>query len=125
MLPKSDFDLSLVYAALFLMGRPAQMEYVDVGGLHGIPLALLPVPPRSCPPRRGADRETDEAGVRLSRDQRHAPRQDFRGLLPDSRAAPSKLDMEERVRRAKATWVERKRHALLPEGRALDGHQAP
>lgn len=122
MLPKSDFDLSLVYAALFLMGRPAQIEYVDVAACTEFRWP--------CYQYRLVHALHDEAPTerltKLVSDYRATsdalPDRIFEAYFQLLGLHPSKLGMEERVRRAKATWVERKRHALLPEGRALDGH---
>lgn len=120
-LPKGDFDVHLVYAAMFLIGRKTEIVFCDeetngasrwacyqarlVHALHDAPAS--------------------DALVALT--DRHLAEND---KLPDDifeiyfqllGLRPSKLELEERVRRAKSTWAERKRSEDIPEGRALDG----
>lgn len=122
LLPKSSFDLSLVYAALFLMREPTRIDYVDVDACleHRWPAyqyrlvnALHDVAPTERLTKLvDGNLETYDA----------LPERIFESYFQLLGLRPSKLDMEERVRRAKATWVERRREPLAPEGRALDGH---
>lgn len=122
LLPKSGYDLSLVYAALFLMGRKAQIDYVDVDACtefrwpayqYRLVHALHDVEP--------TERLTKLMDGYLEKNDA-LPEKIFESYFQLLGLRPSKLDMEERVRRAKTTWVERRREALAPEGRALDGH---
>ncbi len=123
-LPKSDFDLTPVYAAMFLMGRSASVEFGDE---HTYGENRRP-----CYERRLVlalhDQEPSERLVALV--DRHLAENDelldriFETYFQLLGLRPSKLDMEERVRRAKSTWVERKRDELIGAGRPLDGHGA-
>ena len=122
LLPKDDLDLSLVYAALFLMGRPAGIDYVDVAACtefrwpayqYRLVNALHDVAP--------TERLTKLVDGYLATNNA-LPDKIFEAYFQLLGLRPSKLDMEERVRRARSTWVERRREALAPEGRPLDGH---
>lgn len=121
-LSKSVFDLSLVYAALFLMGRTAEITYVDE--------ALCREFRWPCYQYRLVhalhDEEPSEELVALTdkhlKGNHELPDRLFETYFQLLGLMPTKLDAEEQVRRAKTTWAERKREQLMPAGRALDGH---
>lgn len=121
-LSKSGFDLSLVYAALFLMGRTAQIDYVDAVACNDFrwpcyQYRLVHALHDEAP----TERLTKLVDGHLAKND-ELPDKIFEAYFQLLGLRPSKLDMEERVRRARSTWVERKRDALSPEGRSLDGH---
>lgn len=121
-LPKGDFDLSLTYAAMFLMGQSAPIEFFNEETYAelrwpGYQCRLVHILLDQAPSER-LEKLTD----RHLAENDELPDRTFETYLQLLGLHPSKLDMEERVRRARATWVERKRHVLAHEGRALDGH---
>lgn len=121
-LSADGFDMSPVYAAMFLMGQRASLTYLDT--------ASYETKRRACYQSRIVhalhDREPGPALAKLV--DSHLARNDelperifdAYGQLLGLR--PSKMDVEERVLRAKSTWAERKREELATGGPAWDGH---
>lgn len=121
-LPKSDFDLSPVYAAMFLMGQRAHIEYFSEEAFRAsrwlcyqgrIVHALH-------------DQVPDDDVLKLV-DKHLAENDELPERIYEAYAQlfglrPSKMDEEDRVMRAKSTWAERKRHELVPGGPPWDGH---
>ena len=121
-LPKDDFDLSLTYTAMFLMGRSPPLELFSESAFEDsrwacyqcrLVHALYDQPP--------SERLAALTDKHLAENDA-LPDRIFEAYFQLLGLRPSKLDMEERVRRARATWVERKRGEVIAEGRPLDGH---
>jgi hypothetical protein len=121
-LPKSDFDLSLTHAAMFLMDKSAAIEFFDEKAFETSRWACY-----ECRLIHALhDQPPSDRLVALT--DKHLAENDalldkiFDAYFQLLGLRPSKQDMEDRVRRAKSSWVERKRDALMAEGRLLDGH---
>jgi hypothetical protein len=123
-LSRNDFDLSPVYAAMFLMGHKAQIDYVDE--------AAVTTSRWACYQYRLVHALHDEAPsnklMKLTetyfKANEELPDRIFEAYFQLLGLLPTKMDREEQVRRAKTTWAERKRGELCAKGRPLDGHGA-
>lgn len=120
-LSRNDFDLSLVYAAMFLMGHKAHIDFVDEAAITSSRWA--------CYQYRLVHALHDQTPspqlVKLTEGYFAAhdelPERIFEAYFQLLGLLPTKLDREEQVRRAKTTWAERKRGELSLDPRPLDG----
>lgn len=120
-LPVGDFDLSLVYAAMSLMGYRAYIEYFDEPSFPNNRWACY-----QCRLVHALHDQTPNDSLARLTDKHLAehdelPDRIFEAYFQLLGLHPSKLDREEQVRRAKTTWAERKRDTFA-EGRLLDGY---
>ena len=121
-LPASGFETPLIYAAMFLLDRRVPIVFGDEALYRTsrwdcyqarLVHALLDVPPSDA---------LVAATERFLSEPETLPDRIFESYFQLLGLRPQTMDLEERVRRAKATWAERKRDELIPAGRALDGH---
>lgn len=121
-LSKGDFDMSPVYAAMFLMNMGATVAYFDE-----VSYETKRWPCYQCRIVHVLhDREPSAGLAKLA--ESHLARNDelperiFEAYAQLLGLHPSKMDVDERVRRAKSTWAERKRDELVTDGPPWDGH---
>jgi hypothetical protein len=121
-LSKEDFDMSPVYAAMFLMNRDATLTYSNE--------ASYETKRWSCYQCRVVhalhDREPSAGlaklvGSHLARND-ELPERIFDAYAQLLGLRASNMDVDERVRRAKSTWAERKRDELVTDGPPWNGH---
>jgi hypothetical protein len=121
-LSKEQFDMSPVYAAMFLMGSPATITYFDEASYE-----TKRWPCYQCRIVHALhDREPGPGLAKMA--ESHLSRNDelperiFDAYAQLLGLRPSRMDVEERVLRAKSTWAERKRDVLVTGGPPWDGH---
>jgi hypothetical protein len=121
-LPKSSFELPLIYAAMFLIDRRATIEFGNEAAYKASRWdcyqARLVHALHDAPPSDALVAMTDKFMAEPER----LPDRIFDTYFQLLGLRPQTMVLEERVMRAKATWAERKRDELIPAGRALDGH---
>lgn len=121
-LSKSVFDLSPVYAALFLMGRPAEITYVDEAACREFRWACYQYRLVHALHNEEPSEELVALTEKHFAGNHELPDRLFEIYFQLLGLMPTKMDRDELVRRAKTTWAERKRETLMPGDRPLDGH---
>lgn len=121
-LPKTDFDMSPVYAAMFLMGRSAPIEFFDEVAFKADRWACY-----QCRLVHALLDQTPSDTLVALTDKHLAanaevPDRIFESYFQLLGLLPTKMERDEQIMRAKTTWVERKRDKTIAEGRFMDGH---
>ena len=121
-LSPGDFDMPVFYAAMYLLGETVPLTY-----FNEVSYETQRWPAYECRIVHALfDKDPGPGLAKLvdSHTKRHdaLPERIFDTYLQLLGLRPSRLDVDERVRRAKSAWAERKREELVERGPAWNGH---
>lgn len=121
-LPKSGFDIPTIYTAMFLVDRRVSIAFGDEAAYKASRWACyqarLVHALHDAPPSDALVALTDK----YLAEPEQLPDRIFDTYFQLLGLRPATMGLDERVRRAKSSWAERKRDELIPPGRPLDGH---
>lgn len=119
---RSSFEIPTIYAAMFLVDRRAKIAFGDEAAYKtsrwDCYQARLVHALHDAPPSEALVAMTDK----FMAEPEQLPDRIFDTYFQLLGLRPQTMGLDERVRRAKSSWAERRRDEVIPAGRALDGH---